>query len=268
MIHDLSAFPPGTGLAGLDAVIRGLRAGDNVVWQVESVETTTRRSSPRSSAPRCAAGRRVVYHRFARHPALVAPGQASRCTPSIPSVGFESFTAAIHASVERAGRGACHVFDCLSDLAADWCSDLMLGNFFRVTCPYLFELDTITYFAVLRDGHSLEAVQAIRSTTQLLVDVFRQRAHALRPPAQGRGAPLAHHVPPARVGGRRFRPLTESAVLAEALADAYGGEARPRRAPRRLGQALPRGARDPGGGARRLAALERRARRRSARSSG
>jgi len=67
-------------------------------------------------------------------------------------VGFETFTARIHKVIEEAGRGAFYVFDCLSDLAADWYSDLMLGNFFMVTCPYLYDLDTVTYFALLRDG--------------------------------------------------------------------------------------------------------------------
>ena len=216
----MTAPTPGTGLPGLDEVIRGLRPGDNVVWQVETIDDYTPLVTPFVRAAR-SAGRRIVYHRFARHPALVTD-DGVEVHALDPSVGFESFTASIHASVERAGRGACHVFDCLSDLAADWCSDLMLGNFFRVTCPYLFELDTITYFAVLRDGHSLEAVQAIRSTTQLLVDVFRRaRTRYVHPiKVDGRHSPTMY-LPHAWEDGA-FRPLTESAVLAEALADTYG----------------------------------------------
>jgi hypothetical protein len=31
---------------------------------------------------------------------------------------------------------------------------MMLGSFFMVTCPYLRELDTIAYFALLRGRHS------------------------------------------------------------------------------------------------------------------
>jgi hypothetical protein len=207
----MTAPTPGTGLAGLDEVVRGLRPGDNVVWQVETVDDYGPLVTPFVSAAR-STGRRIVYHRFARHPALVTD-EGVEVHALDPSVGFESFTAAIHASIERAGRGACHVFDCLSELAADWCSDLMLGNFFRVTCPYLFELDTITYFAVLRDGHSLEAVQAIRSTTQLLVDVFRRaRTRYVHPiKVDGRHSPTMY-LPHAWEDGA-FRPLTESAVL-------------------------------------------------------
>ena len=49
----------------------------------------------------------------------------------------------------------------------------MMGNFFRVTCPYLFQLDTVAYFPLLRGRHSFEAVERIRDTTQLLLDVYR-----------------------------------------------------------------------------------------------
>jgi hypothetical protein len=48
----------------------------------------------------------------------------------------------------------------------------MVGNFFMVTCPYLFELDTIAYFAILRNHHSFQTVARIRETTQLLLDVY------------------------------------------------------------------------------------------------
>ena len=30
----------------------------------------------------------------------------------------------------------------------------MLGNFFMLTCPYLYDLQTVTYFALLRKRHS------------------------------------------------------------------------------------------------------------------
>ena len=61
----------------------------------------------------------------------------------------------------------------LSDLLNAWATDLMIGNFFRVTCPYLFELDTIAYFAVLRNHHSNHTIARIRETTQLLLDAYR-----------------------------------------------------------------------------------------------
>jgi hypothetical protein len=94
----------------------------------------------------------------------------------------------------------------------------MLGNFFMVTCPYLYELATVTCFGVLRDQHSAQAIDSIRSTTQILVDVFRRRSalyvHPLK--VDGRHSPTMY-LPHAweRDG---FRALTESAELAD-LAD-------------------------------------------------
>jgi len=210
---------PRTGLPDLDRVLGGLRPGDNVVWQVESVDDYARLVGPLVERA-LAGGRPVVYFRFARHAPLVPEGSGVEVHRVSPSVGFESFTSSIHRVIEARGRGATYVFDCLSDLAADWHSDLMLGNFFRVTCPYLYELETLTYFALQRDGHSPGAVSAIRDTTQLLVDVFRHgRATCVHPlKVLGRHSPTMYlpHV----WEGTAFRPITESAVVAEALAAA------------------------------------------------
>jgi hypothetical protein len=214
----LPTAPPGTGLAALDRVLQGLRAGDNVVWQVDSVEEYAPFVAPFVGAAQ-RAGRRLVYFRFARHAPLVEDGRGVQVHRLSPAVGFESFTTEIHRVIEEAGRGAYYLFDCLSDLAADWYSDLMLGNFFMVTCPYLYQLETVTYFALLRDSHSHEAVDAIRSTTQLLVDVFRRDGalylHPLK--VDARESPTMYL--PHRRDGDAFAPITESAVLAELLAD-------------------------------------------------
>ncbi len=208
--------PPSTGLASLDGVLRGLRPGDNVVWQVESTDDYAALVRPFVEAA-LADGRRLVYFRFARHAPLVDDGRGAEIHRLNPGVGFESFTASIHQVIERAGPGTFYVFDCLSDLAADWFSDLMLGNFFTVTCPYLYELDTVTYFALARGSHSHEAVDAIRDTTQLLVDVFRHRdelyVHPLK--VDGRRS-LTMYLPHVRHGDA-FAPLTDSAALAEVL---------------------------------------------------
>ncbi len=210
--------PSGTGLPELDRVLQGLRSGDNVVWQVDGIEEYVPFVRPYVDAA-LAAGRRLVYFRFARHAPLVEEGRGAEIHRLSPAVGFESFTTEIHRVIEESGPGAYYVFDCLSDLAADWYSDLMLGNFFMVTCPYLYELETVTYFALLRDSHSHEAVDAIRSTTQLLVDVFRRDGavyvHPLK--VEARESPTMYL--PHRRSDDGFVPITESAVLAELLAD-------------------------------------------------
>src|SRR5512137_606704 len=208
--------PPGTGLAALDRVLQGLRDGDNVVWQVETLDDYAPLVKP-FAARALAEGRRVIYFRFARHEPLLEEGAGVEVHRLSPSLGFESFTDAIHKVIEEAGRGAFYVFDCLSDLAADWYSDLMLGNFFMVTCPYLYDMDTFTYFALFRDCHSFDAVSAIRGTTQMLIDVFRRDdrlyVHPLK--VDQRHSPTMY-LPHVWDHGT-FRPLTESAVLSEVL---------------------------------------------------
>jgi hypothetical protein len=81
----------------------------------------------------------------------------------------------VHSVIEAAGRETMYVFDCLSELAEAWLSDRMLGNFFRLTCPRLFDLDTVTYFGVLRHRHARAGMDMITETTQYLLDVFRCR---------------------------------------------------------------------------------------------
>ena len=209
--------PLSTGLPGLDQVVQRLLPGDNIVWQVDSVEDYLPFVTPYCEDA-LRKGKKLVYFRFARHPELVGEVSGAEIHRLNPEVGFETFTTEIHKVIERAGRGTFYLFDCLSDLAADWYSDLMLGNFFMVTCPYLYELETITYFALFRDCHSLEAVSAIRNTTQLLVDVFRHKGslyvHPLK--VHQRYSPTMYLPHVWDNGG--FRPLTESAVLSEVLA--------------------------------------------------
>ncbi len=85
---------------------------------------------------------------------------------------FENFTVEIHNVIEKEGYDAFYVFDCLSDLQTAWATDLMMGNFFRVTCPFLFVLDTVAFFPVIRGKHSVEAINKILNTTQLFFDVY------------------------------------------------------------------------------------------------
>jgi len=209
---------PTTGLPSLDQLIRGLLPGDNIVWQVDSVEDYLPFVSPFCDDA-LRNGRKLVYFRFARHPELVGEGSGARVHHLDPEVGFESFTAEIHRVIETEGKGTYYLFDCLSDLAADWYSDLMLGNFFTVTCPYLYEMETITYFALFRDCHSFEAVSAIRDTTQILVDVFRHKGTLYIHPLKvwERHSPTMY-LPHAWEKGGGFIPRTESAVLSEMLA--------------------------------------------------
>ncbi|WP_328189720.1 PEP/pyruvate-binding domain-containing protein [Marinobacter sp. OP 3.4] len=161
-----------TGVPGLDQVLDGLRIGDNVVWRVTDLEDYRRFVTP-FVASATDAGRQIIYLRFGQHPPLLAAGPGIRVIEVDARDGFESFTARIWELVETWGRGAFYVCDCLSDLLNAWATDTMVGYFFRVICPLLYELDTVAWFALLPQRHSRQTLDRIRATTQVMIDVYR-----------------------------------------------------------------------------------------------
>ena len=160
-----------SGLPGLDQALDNIRLGDNVVWRVSSVDDFRFFVEPYVQQA-LADARNLIYIRFASHDELVPEQPGVKRYTLDPSEGFEPFTVAVHNIVEQEGFDAFYVFDCLSDLQVVWAADLMMGNFFRVTCPFLFQLDTVAFFPLLRGRHSFDAVARIRDTTQLLLDAY------------------------------------------------------------------------------------------------
>lgn len=160
-----------TGMSGFDRVIDGLRLGDNVVWQVDAIPDYQRMVEP-YVAQALKDGRRLVYVRFGSHEPLLKDAAEVRVYHVDPTLGFEHFATEVHNLVEREGKKVFYVFDCLTDLLQYWYSDLMIGNFFKVSCPFLYELDTIAYFAIIRNAHTYGTIAGIRETTQLLLDLY------------------------------------------------------------------------------------------------
>lgn len=160
-----------TGLDGLDKILCSLKKGDNVVWQVDSVEDYRQFVTPYLDQA-IDDRQNTVYLKFADHPPLIEEQPGMTIYQLDARGGFESFSTQVHSIISREAIGSYYVFDCLSDLLSAWATDLMIGNFFMVTCPYLFELETVAYFAILRNYHSFQTVARIRETTQLLLDVY------------------------------------------------------------------------------------------------
>ena len=160
-----------TGIDSLDAVFTGLNKGDNVVWQVDGIEDFAKFVAPYVKKA-ISQQRRVVYMRFASHAPFVEADSGAKIYKLDAGSGFETFTTQVHEIIAAEGKEAYYVFDCLSYLLDAWATDLMIGNFFMVTCPFLYELDTIAYFALLRNRHSFKTIARIRDTTQLLIDLY------------------------------------------------------------------------------------------------
>ncbi len=89
-----------------------------------------------------------------------------------PAPGFDYFSGEVHNTIKCCSRDARIIFDNLSSLVGTWATDELLANFFMVTCPYIFELGPIAYFALTRGKHLHTAVARIRDTTQILIDVY------------------------------------------------------------------------------------------------
>ncbi|MBM4017947.1 MAG: pyruvate, phosphate dikinase [Planctomycetes bacterium] len=204
------------GLPGLDRMIRGLIPGDNLVWEVDSVEDYAPFVRPYCDSA-AARGQKVVYFRFASHPPLLEPNGKVEVCQVHPAEGFETFLAEIHKTIERTGRGGFYVFDCLSELAVDWYSDQMLANFFMLTCPYLYDVEAIAYFALLRNYHSSHATAPITETAQVFLDVYRHKGHLYIHPlkVQQRYSPTMYMLHAWE--GDDFTPVRESARISEIL---------------------------------------------------
>ncbi|MDA3923937.1 MAG: pyruvate, phosphate dikinase [Kiritimatiellae bacterium] len=208
-----------TGLPSLDSVLTGVQPGDNIVWQVDSVDEYQELVTPYGEAA-IRNGRKLIYFRYARHDPLFTEESGAEIHELDPESGFENFIAEIHKVIEASGHGAFYVFDCLTRLAVDWYSDQMLGNFFMLTCPYLFDLDTVTYFAVYRNYHTSHALTPIQKTTQLFLDVYRHKGELYVRPikVQQRYSPTMNMLHVRRNGV--FTPVMSSAIISEILTSA------------------------------------------------
>ncbi|MDD5723046.1 MAG: PEP/pyruvate-binding domain-containing protein [Syntrophales bacterium] len=203
-----------TGFEGLDEIIDYLRLGDNVVWRVNDIkdyENCARLFVQRALQDK----RKIVYMRFSDRAPILKPHPDVLVRTLDTSSGFESFFTDVYNIVTREGDGAFYVFDCLSDLLSVWASDLMIANFFMSSCPYLFELNTVAYFAIIRDSHSFQTTARIRETTQLFLDIYNDGGtlyvHPLKVWKRYSTTMFMPHIRE----GKRFVPVTDSTEAAE-----------------------------------------------------
>ena len=183
-----------SGIPGMDQALDNIRLGDNVVWNVTNLNEFSYFVGPYVKQAK-EDNRNLIYIRFSNDPPLIERSEEDFRLLEIeennpdtefcmierdgikiykvnPYNQFETFTLEVHRIIEKEGFDAFYVFDCLSDLQAVWSTDLMMGNFFKVTCPFLFQLDTVAYFPIIRGRHSYDAIAKIRETTQLFLNVY------------------------------------------------------------------------------------------------
>lgn len=205
-----------TGIQALDDVLDGVEPGDNLVYQVDKIEDYIPFVNS-FCADAIENKLELIYFRFGNHKPLITDTEHAQIFKINPREGFEYFINEVFKQIERFGRGACYVFDSLSDLAEFWYSDRMLANFFMLTCPYLYDFDTATYFVHLRNKHSQYTINRIRETAQVILDVYRQNKTLYIHPLKvwKRYSPTMYMLHVWQKG--KFVPVTSSSEISEVL---------------------------------------------------
>jgi len=213
--------PISTGMNALDRVLKNIMPGDNIVWQMDTIDDF--RPIARAFAEAALRqGRTTLYFTFGIHERLIPDMDCLTVHTVDPAAGFDLFTAEIHRRLRSAGKESIVIFDCLSDLPQYWYSDLMLSNFFIMTCRYVYNLDSVAYFPIIRHRHSLPVTSSIRKNTQVFIDVYRYRddlyVHPLKVLLRYSPTMYLPHV----WRGETMEPLTESAGVSEVVSAVRG----------------------------------------------
>lgn len=204
-----------SGIPSMDLILDHIRLGDNVVIQVTSLADFCRVVEPFVTKA-IQDGQNMIYIRFSNHEPLLTPREGLKIYELDASEGFEIFTVALHKIITDEGLEAFYVFDSLSELQVRWSTDLMMGNFFCVTCPYLFELDTVAFFPVMRGHHDFAAIARIQETTQLLLDIYSDETNAYLHPIKVWNRYLPDMFLPYRFNEENeLEPLENSVDLAQ-----------------------------------------------------
>ncbi len=208
-----------TGLPQLDELLQGLRRGDNVVWQVDRLEDYP--YFARAFADQAVSyGYDCVYLSFAAHSPIIDPRPGLTIINIDPAPGFDYFAGEVHRVIEERGSRVFYIFDNLSDLVGEWATDESLANFFQVTCPYLYQIGALAYFALRRGQHGHSAVSRIRDTTQILIDVYHVSGNTYIQPLKVLDRFSQQMFLPHLITADGWQPLSRSGEAARVLATA------------------------------------------------
>jgi len=203
-----------TGLPSLDNVFQGIRDGDNIVWQINSIDDYKFFVLPYVEGA-VRSGKKVIYFRFAKHKPLLKKQSPVTIIRLDASNSFEGFITEIHNVIKETGPASAYVFDSLSDLAVDWNSDRMLGNFFLLTCPYVYGHGGTAYFSLNRNKHSMHATAPVSETAQIIVDIYRYKGklyiHPLKVQYRYSNKMFMLHV----CENKSFFPVAESSTISD-----------------------------------------------------
>ena len=170
-MNNISPIIISSGSSQLDELLQALRPGDNVVWQIDRLEDYSH-FAELFAEQAIRDGSKCVYFRFAPHSPLVNKRPGLTIFELDPTPGFDYFSGKVHEIIEKQGKNTHYIFDNLSALVSEWATDELLANFYQFTCPFIFELNDLAYFGLIRGRHSHSTIARIRDTTQILLDVY------------------------------------------------------------------------------------------------
>ncbi len=218
-------FEFSSGIPALDKILQGIVQGDNVVFQVDKIENYIPfvHAFSRNASNE---GKDIIYFRFAEHVFLLPEDINARVYDVNPEMGFEYFIAQIIDIIDHHGYGACYVFDSLSELSVGWYSNPMLGNFFMLICPYLYELKTVTLFALFRHYHDSKTFSDIHNTAQVIIDVYDENSKIYIHPIKviGRFSStlyMLHKWENLKDVNSKFQTIKQSAIIADILSQKH-----------------------------------------------
>jgi len=215
-MQSVSSKMVGSGLPLLDDMLQGLRLGDNVVWQLDSLEdypffAEALIKHAMQNDNKC------VYVRFALHAPVVKSRYGLVVVNIDPSQGFDSFSGEVFRLIEEMGKDVYFIFDNLSALVDEWATDELLVNFFQITCPHLFEMGDVAYFALRREQHGQSAVSRIRAVTQILIDVYHVSGNKYIHPLKVQERRSPEMFLPHKMGTAEWEPVVRSGEAASVL---------------------------------------------------
>lgn len=210
-----------TGHDGLDSLMDKMRLGDNVVWHVDEMDDY--REFVRLWLERAEQEqRRVIYLRFSdRNPVVLPKFEFVEWVKLDASEGFDSFSQKVNLLAEQEGQGVYYVFDCLSDLVKPWATEELMVNFFQTACPYLFQLRTIAWFALLRRRHTNQAIARIYNTTQVFIEFFRANGERYLKLGKVWDRYSTEMFFPHRIEGNRLQPLLDRILAPDTPEDPH-----------------------------------------------
>jgi pyruvate, water dikinase len=205
-----------TGYEDLDGIITTITPGDNIVWRLDNINNYIPFTEGLAEWY-VNSGNEAIYFRFASHKPVLSNTKGITVIETHPETSFESFITHVHTTISERGSDRVYIFDCLSALSEYCYSDRMIGNFFKLTCPYLRERRSIAYFAMYRYLHSYHATDSISSTTQVLIDVYRYAGAIYTKIAKLPKRHSHRQFELYKFDGPRFNAIHDSSTIAEVI---------------------------------------------------